>query len=57
MYIDKNGKDTEGWVLENHFKVFGSISLKYEKILLMSKYIMKIQLLLLYFTFTISVSS
>ena len=29
MYIDKNGKDTEGWVLENHFKVSGSLRLKY----------------------------
>ena len=29
MYIDKNGKDTEGWVLEDHFKISGSISLNY----------------------------
>ncbi|EHU1925339.1 hypothetical protein A1E71_RS18810 [Acinetobacter baumannii] len=26
MYIDKNGNDTEGWVLENDFKISGSIS-------------------------------
>ncbi|NNG82931.1 hypothetical protein [Acinetobacter sp. ANC 5378] len=26
MYIDKNGKDTSGWMLERDFKISGSLS-------------------------------
>ena len=26
MYIDKNGKDTSGWMLESDFKISGSLS-------------------------------